>query len=217
MRSNRPVSQLYSIGDNYYLGMEFPREYDEWKTSLLPKLAPDLPSMSPKDFHDKRRNTQRDIALAIDMLWYEAALDVMSTGDVFNPGGRSVLPSLRLINSPLETRLSELKLYQSFGLDGRSFRVKKIDGDSVECSSRHGDCIDVRLPTQTWVKQHNTNKIVALRTLDTGETFDVMDTFDILKKGFGSTLVRTSMGYVARIGNSALVRRRSDLARSPDG
>ena len=64
--------------------MEFPREFDSWKTALVPELAPDLSELSPQKFKDNRKATQRAVGLAIDMLWYEAALDVMRKGDVFN-------------------------------------------------------------------------------------------------------------------------------------
>lgn len=197
--------------------MEFPREYDTWKTALLPKVAPDLPKTSPAAFHKKRKGTQRDVTLAIDTLWFESTLEVMRKGDVFNPGGRVQIPSLVLINSPHDMKLGQLNNFNCFGLDGRSFRVRAIESGMVKCTSQHGDKVDVTVPEQTWVRQHRTKRVVALRRLETGEMFDIVDAFDILKKGSSSCLVRNSQGYVTRMKNSTTVRRRSDLSRSPDG
>jgi len=66
-RRQRLQTRFFETGDNFYLGMEFNREYDSWKSNIAAELG----------------NTQkRVVASQIDCLWYEAAFAVVKRGDV---------------------------------------------------------------------------------------------------------------------------------------
>ncbi len=99
------------IGDNFYLGMEFTREYDLWKNTTVRELGGDSKSA--------------EIARLIDRLWYEAAFEVMRGGDVYNPSGSKFIPKVFLIDSSRSVPLRSMTV-------GDSFRIKRNDTEKYE-------------------------------------------------------------------------------------
>lgn len=67
---------------------------------------------------DKNKKHLKSLQVAlshnIDRLWYEATLETIRMGDVYNPGGRSFVPRLYLVDSLIETTLSTLEIAESF-------------------------------------------------------------------------------------------------------
>jgi hypothetical protein len=99
-------TRFFEVGDNFYLGMEFPREYDHWKLNLTEQVVKALTRI------DAGR-MKRAMAHSIDRLWYYACLETIRTGDVYNPGARRRVPRLNLINSTIPVSLGGLPVGES--------------------------------------------------------------------------------------------------------
>jgi len=115
-------TRFFETGDNFYLGMELTREYDEWKTKTVdslvkstltwnskPKNAQDI-----KKKEDKLRNLKGALTRSIDRLWYDATLETIRFGDVYNPGGQQFIPRLYFIDSLTPVTLGSLPEFESF-------------------------------------------------------------------------------------------------------
>ena len=115
-------TRFFETGDNFYLGMELTREYDEWKTKTVdslvkstltwnskPKNAQDI-----KKKEDKLRNLKGALTRSIDRLWYDATLETIRFGDVYNPGGQQFIPRLYFIDSLTPVTLGSLPGFESF-------------------------------------------------------------------------------------------------------
>ena len=115
-------TRFFETGDNFYLGMELTREYDEWKTKTIdslikstltwnsnPKNAQDI-----KKKEDKLRNLKGALTRSIDRLWYDATLETIRFGDVYNPGGQQFIPRLYFIDSLTPVTLGSLPEFESF-------------------------------------------------------------------------------------------------------
>lgn len=133
-------TRFFETGDNYYLGMEFNREFDAWKNALGDELVQPLrerPGMEDTKEIDKFRSL---LLAHVDRLWYDSCLETIRKGDVYNPGARKRVPRLYLINSMLSTQLSSLSLYEAFRVrddpelyeildkDGSKFIVRSVEG-----------------------------------------------------------------------------------------
>jgi hypothetical protein len=120
-------TRFFETGDNFYLGMEFTREYNKWKNETGDELVFPL-TQRKKMSEERRRNITQFrgvIMQSIDRLWYEACLEVIRRGDVYNPGARHRVPKLHLINSYISEPLSKLSI-------GESFRVSDKLGEKYE-------------------------------------------------------------------------------------
>ena len=110
-------TRFFEVGDNFYLGMEFPREYNQWKTNLVDQL---VVSLGTKRLTDNSVVTpsslKHALAHSIDKLWYYCCLETIRTGDVYNPGARRRVPRLYLINSSTSQPLGNLPAGESFRL-----------------------------------------------------------------------------------------------------
>jgi len=111
-------TRFFETGDNYYLGMEFCREYDRWKDETAEELVAALrlkfrQDDSKKKGIDKLKST---FAHHIDRLWYDACLETIRHGDVYNPGARRRVPRIHTINSYEEQKLLSLPVGESFRL-----------------------------------------------------------------------------------------------------
>ena len=103
-------------GDNYYLGMEFPREYDQWKKRLTTTLV--APALRMSD-SSKLKKLKGLLMHHIDRLWYDGCLETIRTGDVYNSGARRWVPRLYLIDSYNEERLGNFPVGESFRVTSR--------------------------------------------------------------------------------------------------
>jgi len=111
-------TRFFETGDNFYLGMELTREYEKWKDETVDKLVFPLHQKKTIKEEEKRNIEKLRVILKhnIDRLWFEACLEVVRLGDVYNPGTRRQVPKLYLIDSYIEEDLRKL-------LVGDSFRV----------------------------------------------------------------------------------------------
>jgi hypothetical protein len=108
-------TRFFETGDNYYLGMEFTREYDKWKKDLAEELVAPLMMNIMSD--GKKREVEKlksTLMHHIDRLWYDGCLETIRVGDVYNPGARHHVPRLYLINSYKDTTVGSLKVGESF-------------------------------------------------------------------------------------------------------
>ena len=120
-------TRFFETGDNYYLGMEFTREYVKWRDETARKLV--YPLTQRKKLSDEKHKSidkLRDQFMHnLDRLWYEATLEVIRLGDVYNPGAKKRVPSLHLINSHMGEELKKLSV-------GESFRIEDKVGERYE-------------------------------------------------------------------------------------
>jgi hypothetical protein len=131
-------TRFFETGDNYYLGMEFTREYDAWKNALASELVAPLSLKAKNDKVKKDIGRFRGILMHhIDRLWYDGVLEVIRTGDVYNPGARSRVPRLYLINSYTDMKLGSLPV-------GESFRLSSKPAEKYEVMISQGSKMVVR-------------------------------------------------------------------------
>jgi hypothetical protein len=132
-------TRFFETGDNFYLGMEFTREYVKWKNETADKLV--FPLTQKKKISEERKKSIekfRGILMHnIDRLWYEACLEVIRRGDVYNPGARRRVPRLNLINSYIPESLSKLQV-------GESFRISDKSGEKYEILLKKWKTVIVR-------------------------------------------------------------------------
>jgi len=114
--------RFFETGDNYYLGMEFTREYDFWKGTTVEELTSPIVLKRMKSSNKKQNNERAlnrfkgSVSHAFDRLWFESALETIHRADVYNPGGHTKVPTLYMINSYEDTTLGKLPLCESFRL-----------------------------------------------------------------------------------------------------
>ena len=141
--------------------MEFPSEYEDWKGKIVYHICT---LVKGKPFAAKIAELKSQLKHHLDRLWYEACLETIRTGDVYNPGARKRVPRLYLIKSYRDVNLGDLPI-------GESFRISGIDEDR----------------------------------------------FEILLKKSSEIIVRNLKGLVSKLCPGTLVRRESNLTRTPDG
>lgn len=109
-------TRFFETGDNFYLGMEFPREYARWKIATVDALVASLAGAAAgeKDKMKAMSAMKGTLAHSIDRLWYQSALDVIKLGDVYNPGGHIKVPHLDMIDSLIDCKLSSLDVGETF-------------------------------------------------------------------------------------------------------
>lgn len=132
-------TRFFETGDNYYLGMELTREYEKWKNETADKLVFPL-TQRKKMKAQKKKSVEgfREVLMHnIDRLWYEACLEVIRQGDVYNPGARQRVPRLHLINSYIGEELRKLAV-------GESFRITDNMGERYEVLVKQGKFVMVR-------------------------------------------------------------------------
>jgi hypothetical protein len=108
-------TRFFETGDNYYLGMEFTREYDRWKKRLAEELVAPLTMKIMSDGKKREVAKLKGVLMHhIDRLWYDGCLETIREGDVYNPGARHRVPRLYLINSYSDTNVGSLDVGESF-------------------------------------------------------------------------------------------------------
>uniref|UniRef100_A0A7S3L929 Uncharacterized protein n=1 Tax=Amphora coffeiformis TaxID=265554 RepID=A0A7S3L929_9STRA len=135
-------TRFFETGDNYYLGMEFTREYDAWKEDLGDQLVGYLRARNRDGTQEKDINNFRALLMSyIDRLWYEGVLETIRKGDVYNPGARKRVPRLYLINSHIPQKLSELPELEAFRLvnePAKLYEIIIIEGSKYVCRTVEG-------------------------------------------------------------------------------
>lgn len=118
--------QLFETGDNFYLSMEFPREYENWKNDTVNHLLVSLEQkkkkrkgeeMKPSSKSRKRNGSieelKRNLSHGIDRLWFEASLVILRCNSVYSAEKNDV-PEFQLVNSTMEVELRDLSVGDSF-------------------------------------------------------------------------------------------------------
>jgi hypothetical protein len=182
-----------------YLGMELPREYDAWKIETICRIAPDKSDVTPDPVKLVRRSLQRALASHIDRLWYYATLEVMGNADVYDIGGKDKIPRLYTIDSPFEQKLGELEEQDAFRIFRRTYRVHMHEGNGFTKIQHEHEQEEFRIPMKTYVLDLSTNSKRTLGELTRDDLFEPVDTFEVLSKDRGFSVVRTPGGYVAKM------------------
>lgn len=203
-----PQMRYFEVGDNYYIGMELPREFERWKITAIDSLLPD-----PR--YESLRSKLRAV---YDRLWFEATINVVNEADVFNPDGRAMIPSFYLIPSLSHDNLGSLKVGEAFKLaspDRSRFQILERDGNFVHMAAPNG--AKFVLPSRAKVQvADGTIRVAGEEGADFVEPVDFFEVVCILASKRKS-LVRTSEGFVVELPHSIPVWRQSDLSRSTDG
>ena len=126
-RRSHLQTRFFETGDNFYLGMEFTREYDAWKKRTVDDLVDSLTGVNDKS----KGRAKGVINHHIDRLWYDGTLETIRGGDVYNPGGNYKVPRLYLIDSYTDVKLSTLA-------EKESFRVAADPTERYEIVMREG-------------------------------------------------------------------------------
>lgn len=197
--------------------MELPREFETWKISTVSKVAPDKATMTPDDIKSVRKTVQKTLASHIDRLWYDATLEVLRQGHIFEIEGQRKIPRIYTIDSPFEQPLGELEEMDAFRIFRRTFRVYMHEGNGCTQILLQHENTEFSIPTTTYVLDLSTNSKLTLGELDRDDLFEPIDTFEVLSKHKSFSMVRTSGGYITKMPHQVRVGRVSDLARAPDG
>lgn len=139
--------RFFELGNNYYLGMEFPREFDLWKKTFVQKYVPATSSTDPRK--QVQGTLAKVLAHHLDRLWYESCLEIIKEGDVYNPGGRSKIPDLYTIDSPFETNLGELDELDSFRLFTKTYRLVDTSGNGFSMIQGENETSSFPIPSKT--------------------------------------------------------------------
>lgn len=147
-------TRFFETGDNYYLGMEFTREYDRWKLALCDELVAPL-ALKDKDETIKNNVSRFKGVLNhhIDRLWYEACLETIRFGDVYSPGARKRVPQLFLINSYTDVKLGSLPVGESFRLSDRPKEKYEILVKGSQVVARNVEGYITKMSKATKVKR----------------------------------------------------------------
>ena len=154
-------TRFFETGDNFYLGMEIPREFDRWKTDLAAQIVAELHA---RDLVDGRESEcaelQQSLLGGIDRLWYSACLEVIRTGDVYAPGARHRVPKMFVIDSGIPEQLGNLGVGESFRLlDDPEERYEILDKRFTNVTVRNIEGYIQTLPKSSQVyRQSNLTK-----------------------------------------------------------
>lgn len=155
------------------------REYDKWKKELATELVVPL-LLKAKD--DEKKNSVDKLKGTfmhhIDRLWYDAVLEVIRTGDVYNPGARSRVPRLYLIDSYVDEELGKLPVGESFRLsDNQKEKYEIVIKERSQVIVRCVEGYISKMPKSTLVRREsnltrgpdgNAESKVALATFPVG-------------------------------------------------
>jgi hypothetical protein len=136
--------------------MEFTREYDRWKNQLGSELiAPLARKASDSKTKAKLEELRKTIMHHIDRLWYDGVLEVIRTGDVYNPGARHRVPRLYLINSLIDEKLGSFPVGESFRLSKDPDELYEIycKGSDLSVIARNVEGYISKLPRSTLVRR----------------------------------------------------------------
>mmetsp|Transcript_846 Transcript_846/g.1145 ORF Transcript_846/g.1145 Transcript_846/m.1145 type:complete len:2346 (+) Transcript_846:80-7117(+) len=125
--------RVFETGDNSYVGMEVPREFQYMQQNLTNGI---IKQYYPKlECKLKYRDFEHIVLKFTAKLFFQGALNVLHTGDVFLPGAKNKIQSYRLIDSALSCPLSNLKKGEAFNLlaDDTKTQVFPSKIKSVRC------------------------------------------------------------------------------------
>jgi hypothetical protein len=181
--------------------MELNREFDKWKNDICEALV--LP------LRLKAKGSTKETAIGqlkgafmhhIDRLWYDAVLEVIRTGDVYNPGARRRVPRLYLINSYIDEELGEFPVGESFRLSASpEEKYEIVIKERSEVVVRSVEGYISRMPSSTIVRREsnltrgpdgNAESKVALATFPVGHYVNYRSCrFNDVEKGYIFTFI----------------------------
>ena len=129
--------------------MELPREFDLWKSNVTKKVAPAQPSTAPDSAKKIQQQFARILPHHLDRLWYEACLEIIKEGDVYNPGGRSTIPDLYTIDSPFEQTLGSLQELDAFRLFSKKYTFQATQANGFCLIQGEYDTKSIAIPSKT--------------------------------------------------------------------
>jgi hypothetical protein len=196
--------------------MELPREYSAWQKLAVRRIAPQALPTAPLEAKAKRKKLQQAMLNSIERLWFEATMDVLREGDVFNPGGRATVPRFYTIDSPLKQTLGQLEELEDFRLANGMYWVEHNEGSDFTCI-KSSDEPAFQVSSKTRVIEHQTGAERNLGQILAGARFEPVDRFEVLFKRKDHSVVRNSRGHIAEMSHTIEIRRLSNLSRAPDG
>ena len=118
--------KLSETTDNFYLRMELPREYQKWKNDTVDHLVLPIKGVSKA----KKRSLlelKETLKHNIDLLWFEACLEVLRHGNVYDADQERKIRKMHLINSQVEEKLNNnFTVGDSFRVSGKMNRKFEI-------------------------------------------------------------------------------------------
>jgi len=154
------------------------REYDKWKKDLATDLVLPLTlkaNDAKKESIDKFKET---LMHHIDRLWYDGVLEVIRSGDVYNPSGRRRVPRLYLIDSYFDEEVGKFPVGESFRLSNDpSEKYEIVIKEHSQVIVRNVEGYISKMPKSTMVRRNgnltrgpdgNTESVVALSTFPVG-------------------------------------------------
>lgn len=177
-----------------YLGMELPREFDQWKRRVGIK----------SNF--------------LDRLWYESTFELISNSDSIRKRERTMIPRFIMEDSLFVVGLGKIGLFESFRFGENTFRVvAQSDKGSVVESSHGQKNSRLIISPQILVMEKNETESCSLGQLRENDVFLIVDYFEVIQKDTQSALVRSSTGHICRLPLKTRVHVSSDLSRGPNG
>jgi len=108
-------TRFFETGDVFYLGMEFNREFDQWKKNVAENIiAPLSMKKMSEEKQEKLECLRSGLLHLFDRLFFSACLSTLKRGDVYNPGARHRVPNFFMINSFFTVSLGSLPIGESF-------------------------------------------------------------------------------------------------------
>ncbi len=110
--------KLSETVDNFYLAMELTREYEKWKHEIVDRLLFTVKEVAKhrRRFFEELKETLRH---NIDILWFEACLEVLRRSGVYDTDSKNRIPPKHLISSHIGEGLKYLSVGDSFRVSGK--------------------------------------------------------------------------------------------------
>lgn len=131
------------------------REYDKWKNELVKELVAPLLLKAKADYIKKKIDKFKETLMHhIDRLWYDGVLEVIRTGDVYNPGARRRVPRLYLIDSYVDEGVGKFPVGESFRLSSdRKEKYEIVIKERSQVVVRNVEGYISKLPNSTLVRR----------------------------------------------------------------
>lgn len=194
-RRSRLQCRLFELGNNVYLGMELPREFQAFKSVMNNML--------------------------LNRLWYEAAFEVISNSHAIRRRERRRIPQFFLEDHSITKSLKDLRPLDGFRFGSEfTFRLVSLSSNGsaiIEPADAPRKKDTIIISSEIRVVQRQETSPCALSFLRVGDLFEIVDYFEIVDSRGHEITVRSSTGHISKLQKSLRVHISSDLARSPSG
>jgi hypothetical protein len=199
--------------------MELPREFVHWKNYISDIIFGRGISIDI----NARTSVYQEVDSFFDRLWFEASMEVISKGEAYDARGKPILPRFYTIDGPDLLKLGNIHRYDAFSL-WKENAYYVIMQDTSLCqttikvtSKKLGDETTLVIPSSMNVIIVRNQCKSVLGSLDSGEAFEPVETFELIEKKRNHSLARNSSGSTFPLQNSTGINRRSDLEKGHDG